>query len=117
MPRNTAAYLSDIVEASDAIQDVLSGVDLAAYQKTRAIRSAVEREFITIGEAISVLGRFAPEVVNGISHARMIVGFRNVLTHDYAAVDDETVFALAQSDVPELRRECAILLERTGEAE
>jgi uncharacterized protein with HEPN domain len=77
---------------------------------------AVEREFIIIGEAISVLRRIAPDDVNGISHARMIVGFRNVLAHDYAAVDDETVFGLAQSDMPELRRECAILLERTGEA-
>lgn len=117
MPRSAVAYLSDIVEACDAIQDVLSGIDLLAYQKTRAIRSAVEREFITIGEAISVLGRVAPEVAAKISHARMIVGFRNVLTHDYAAVDDETVFALAQSDMPELRRECAILLELTGEAD
>ncbi|MHB0978849.1 MAG: HepT-like ribonuclease domain-containing protein [Thermoleophilia bacterium] len=117
MPRSTAAYLSDILEACDAIQDVLSGVDLPTYQKTRAIRSAVEREFITIGEAISVLGRVAPDAVEGISHARMIVGFRNVLAHDYAAVDDETVFALAQSDMPELRRECAALLESTGEAD
>lgn len=117
MPRSAVAYLSDIVEACDAIQDVLSGVDLPTYQKTRAIRSAVEREFITIGEAISVLGRVSPDVVDGISHARMIVGFRNVLTHDYAAVDDETIFALAQSDMPELRRECAVLLERTGEAD
>jgi uncharacterized protein YutE (UPF0331/DUF86 family) len=56
----------------------------------------------------------------------MIVSFRNVLTHDYAAVDDETVLALAQSDLPELKRECEVLpelkrecevlLERTGEA-
>ncbi|MHB0867590.1 MAG: HepT-like ribonuclease domain-containing protein [Thermoleophilia bacterium] len=117
MPRSTAAYLSDIIEACDAIHDVLAGVELAAYQETRAIRSAVEREFITIGEAISVLGRVAPEVVNGISHVRMIVGFRNVLTHDYAAVDDEAVLAVAQADVPVLRRECAVLLERTGEAD
>jgi len=117
MPRSAAAYLSDILEACDAIEDVLAGVDLATYQETRAVRSAVEREFIIIGEAISVLRRIAPDDVDGISHARMIVGFRNVLAHDYAAVDDETVFGLAQSDMPELRCECAILLERTGEAD
>ena len=58
----------------------------------------------------------SPDVVEGISHARMIVRFRNVLTHDYAAVDDETVLALAQSDLPELKRDCEVLLERTGEA-
>ena len=91
----------------------MSGVDLSTHQNSRAIRSAVEREFITIGEAISDLGRVAPDVVK--ARARLIVGFRNVLTHDYAAVDDETAFALAQSDKPELRRECAARLERTGE--
>jgi uncharacterized protein with HEPN domain len=58
----------------------------------------------------------SPDAVEGISHARMIVSFHNVLTHDYAAVDDETVLALAQSDLPELKRECEVLLERTGEA-
>jgi uncharacterized protein with HEPN domain len=117
MPRSAVAYLSDILDASDAIRDVLSGVDLASYQDARAIRSAVEREFIIIGEAVSSLGRVAPDMLEGIPHARMIVGFRNLLTHDYAAVDDETVYALAQSDLPELRRACAALLERTGEAD
>jgi len=47
----------------------------------------------------------------------MIVSFRNVPTHDHAAVDDETVLALAQSDLPKLKRECEVLLERTGEAD
>lgn len=117
MPRSAVAYLSDVIEACDAIDDVVSGIDLATYQRTRAIRSAVEREFIIIGEAIRVLGHVAPDAVEGISHARMIVGFRNVLTHEYVAVDDETVLAFAQSDLPELKRECEVLLERTGEAD
>jgi uncharacterized protein with HEPN domain len=117
MPRSIAAYLSDILEACAAIEEVLSGVDLPTYEGTRSIRSSVEREFITIGEAVKVLGRVAPDEFAAISHARLIVGLRNVLIHDYPAVDDETVLALALSDVPELRRECLALLERMGEAE
>ena len=117
MPRSVIAYLADIVEACDSIQEVLVGVDLAAYQDRRAIRSAVEREFILIGEAIGNVGRMSPEMLEGISHARMIVGFRNLLTHDYAAVDDETVFAVAESDLPQLRAECAALLESMGGAD
>jgi uncharacterized protein with HEPN domain len=117
MPRSIAAYLADILEACEAIDDVLTGVDLATYQSARSIRSSVEREFIIIGEAINSLGRAAPDLVGGISHAAMIVGFRNVLTHDYAAVDDETVYALAQTDLSELKRECTVLLENSGEAD
>ncbi len=116
MPRSAVAYLADILEACEAVDDVLRGVDFSTYQSTRAIRSAVEREFIIIGEAVAALGRVSPDMFKEISHARMAVGFRNQLTHDYAAVDDDTVFAVAESDLPVLRRECAALMERVGGA-
>lgn len=61
--------------------------------------------------------RTQPEVLEGISHVRMIIGFRNVLTHDYAAIDDETVFGVATSDVPQLRQECADLLKQVEQAD
>ncbi len=114
MRRSPAAYLSDIVEACDAVEEVLHGVSLADYLMTRSVRSAVEREFITIGEAVNILGRVAPHVYEQITEARLIVGFRNVLTHDYAAVDDESVFAAAQTDLQQLKAECAELLENLG---
>lgn len=47
----------------------------------------------------------------------MVVGFRNVLTHGYAAVDDETVFGVTKDDIPVLRSECVALLEGVAEAD
>jgi uncharacterized protein with HEPN domain len=117
MPRSVAVYLADILDACDSIEAVLTGVDLATYLKERAIRSAVEREFILVGEAIAAIRRLEPELTESVSHARMIVGFRNVLTHDYAAVDDETVFGAATADLPLLRDECAGLLKRVRGAD
>ena len=117
MPRSAAAYLSDVLEACDAIEAVLAGTDLAAYQRERALRSAVEREFTIIGEAVNALTRREPDVAAGVSHARLIVGFRNQLVHDYASVDDETVYAIARRDVSVLRSECAALLETLGGAD
>jgi uncharacterized protein with HEPN domain len=111
MPRSVIAYLADILDACDAIEAVLASVDLATYKKERAIRSSVEREFILIGEAVASIRRLEPGLVDSISNARIIVGFRNILTHDYASVDDETVFGVATSDLPLLRGECAALLE------
>lgn len=113
MPRSVAAYLSDIIDACDSIESILAGVDSNTYLRNREKRSAVEREFIIIGEAVAAVRREAPEQFEGISHGRLIVDFRNVLTHDYAAVDDETVYDLARVDIPELRRECAVLLAQT----
>ena len=42
----------------------------------------------------------------------MIVGFRNRLAHDYAAIDDEAVFRIAEHDIAPLRAECEALLDR-----
>jgi uncharacterized protein with HEPN domain len=117
MPRSVAAYLSDILDACASIDAILSGVDLETYSRTREKRSAVERELIIIGEAVAGLQRAAPELTEHISNVRLIIGFRNVLTHDYAAVDDETVFALARTDLPKLRRECEGLLAASDEAD
>lgn len=82
MPRDERAYLADIVESCDAIENAVRGLDLAAYQANRLVRSSVEREFIISGEAITALARVVPNTVDAITHARRIVDFRNQLTHE-----------------------------------
>ncbi|MHB8842919.1 MAG: HepT-like ribonuclease domain-containing protein [Candidatus Aquicultor sp.] len=111
MPRSALAYLSDIVEACDAVAVALDGVDLPGYEVNRTLRSAVEREFTIIGEAVNSMSRLDPELAARVSHARMIVGFRNQLVHDYAAIIDATVWAIAKNDAPVLRRECDVLID------
>jgi uncharacterized protein with HEPN domain len=110
MPRNSEAYLVDIIESCDTIEFALAGIDVEGYLSNRVIRSAVEREFIIIGEAVASLGRLEPDLASRITHARLIVGLRNRLAHEYAAVDDEAVLRIAQHDVPVLRDECRVLL-------
>ena len=110
MPRSRQAYLADIIDACDTIDLALSGVDTDGYLSNRVIRSAVEREFIIIGEAVMSLGRTDPDLASRITHVRLIVGFRNRLAHDYAAIDDEAVLRIAQHDVPGLRDEVRSLL-------
>jgi len=112
MPRDARAYLSDMIEACDAIILAVQGLGLAAYQGNRLVRSSVEREFIIIGEAASALARVAPEIFAAITRARRIVDFRNQLTHEYPSVDDAVVWAIVEHDVPVLRRECAVLIPR-----
>ena len=52
MARDLSAYLQDVIEACNSIEDVMSGVSLKRYRNKCAVRSAVEREFIIIGEAL-----------------------------------------------------------------
>ena len=115
MPRDERAYLADILESCDAIKSAVRNLDLAAYQDYRLVRSSVEREFIIIGEAMAALLRIAPATFEAITRARRIVDFRNQLTHEYPTVDDALVWAIVETDVPVLRRECAeILKQRTS---
>jgi uncharacterized protein with HEPN domain len=117
MPRSAIAYLSDIVEACDAVAVTLRGVDLPSYENTRTLRSAVEREFTIIGEAVNSLSRLDEDLAARISNARKIVGFRNQLVHDYAAIVDSAVWAIANHDAPIIRRECAALIEEFASAD
>ncbi len=112
MPRDARAYLADIIDSCDAIIAALMGVELDAYRSIRLIRSAVEREFTIIGEAMLSLSRKAPDVFAAISNVRRIVDFRNQLTHEYPTVNDTLVWGIADRDVPVLREECLGLLER-----
>lgn len=103
MQRSVLAYLNDIVDACDSVVITLRGVDIDKYVANRTIRSSVEREFTIIGEAVNAIARIDPEVADRISNARKIVGFRNQLVHDYPAIKDELVWAIAEHDAPVLR--------------
>lgn len=117
MPRSPRAYLVDVIDACDAIAAALRKVELSRYESDRLIRSAVEREFILIGEALASLVRLDAALTARISNVRMVVGFRNLLTRDYAAVRDATVWATAVRDAPVLRNECQAILDELGEAD
>ena len=64
-----------------------------------------------------MLIRRDPALAARISHARLIVGFRNRLVHEYPQIDDEAVYAIAPHDAPVLRAECAALVEQVGDAD
>jgi uncharacterized protein with HEPN domain len=117
MQRDAPAYLRDVIEACDAIVSVISGVEFDEYHATRMLRSAVEREFTIIGEAIAVLSRTEPQPFARITNGRRIVDFRNQLTHAYLQVDDRVVGLIARDDVPVLRVESEALLAEVGGAD
>jgi uncharacterized protein with HEPN domain len=102
MARDLSAYLQDVIEACNSTEDVMSDVSLKGYRNKRAVRSAVEREFIIIGEAPRGIRTLDETLFSSISNCRAIVDFRNLLAHEYGAVDDDAVFGLIYSDLIDL---------------
>ena len=117
MQRDARAYLWDIVDACSVIEMLLTDVAQDEYVASRLLRSAVEREFITIGEATAALSRTAPALFSRLTDGRRIVDFRNQLTHEYRHTDDHVVWLVARNEVPVLRQECEGLLAEVGDAD
>jgi uncharacterized protein with HEPN domain len=100
----------DVPDACNSIEDVMSGISLDEYRSKRAVRSAVEREFIIIGEALRRVNALDESLFRSISNSRTIVDFRNLLAHDYGAVDEDAVLELVYSDLIVLKAEVIELL-------
>lgn len=73
----------------------------------------MERQFITIGEALQQTLRIAPELANSISESRRIVNFRNVMVHGYAQIVPETVWGVVEADLNLLHEQVRQLLARS----
>ena len=110
MVRDLSAYLQDILDACYAIEDAMNDISLEDYRRQRAVRSSVEREFIIIGEALRRISALDERLFLSISNSRAIVDFRNLLAHDYGAVDDDSVFGLVCSDLIVLKAQVRELL-------
>jgi uncharacterized protein with HEPN domain len=85
------------------------------YLEDRMLRSATEREFEIIGEALNQLSKVSPAIAARIPELPHIVAFRNLLSHGYAHVDDPTVWRAAQEDLPRLLDQVAALLTELGD--
>jgi uncharacterized protein with HEPN domain len=111
MRREAKKYLYDIQQAADLIASFTAGRTLADYAGNALLRSAVERQFEIIGEALAQLARLDEPLASRISEYRRIIAFRNILIHGYAEVDHRLVWDIVETKLPTLRREVAGLLE------
>ena len=80
--RHEKLYLTDMVEAADAIQDFLRGVQREDFLKDDLVRSAVLQKLTVIGEAAARLSRSFRSQHPEIEWSD-IIGFRNIAVHAY----------------------------------
>ena len=102
--------LYDVLRAATLLTEFTDGKSIGDYERDIMLRSAVERQFTIIGEAIAQLAGFDAEVAARISEYPRIIGFRNVLIHEYADVNDAPVWGMLEADLPKLIAEVRALL-------
>lgn len=115
MRRNLRKLLFDINQACQLLQQFTAGRNLNDYLTDAMLRSAVERQFEIIGEALNQLLRAEPTLSEHISHSGRIIAFRNRLIHGYATIADEVVWGVLENYLPRLSREVSTLLPDTNQ--
>jgi uncharacterized protein with HEPN domain len=115
MERDPRAYLWDVQQAANAIEQFTAGLDAVGYEENALVRAAVERQFEIIGEALNQLSKVAPDLARQVPSIRQIIGFRNLLIHGYAAIDHGRVWHIAQTSLPPLCETVRALLADPGQ--
>lgn len=109
--RREELYLTDIVEAIDAIERFLTGIEKDTFLRDDLIQSAVLQKLAIIGEAAARLSKEFRELHPEIEWED-IIGFRNIAVHAYFAVEWSIVWVAATKETPELKHKVAAILDK-----
>lgn len=113
-PRDVRIPLHDMLAASDAIATFIDGRTLEEYLEDLMLRSAVERQFEILGEAMSRALRIDPGLAATLDEARGVIDFRNVVAHGYDTLSHTTVWEIAAVYLARLRRAVDDVLSARG---
>ena len=115
MHRDYRLYLDDILEAIDRIREYVQGMDAEAFSSDRKTQDAVIRNLEVIGEASRNLSEELKARSNEIEWSK-IIGFRNILAHEYFGVSVPIVWDIVQNKLDPLRDACTKLLKQLDKA-
>jgi uncharacterized protein with HEPN domain len=100
----------DIKVSIEAIQSYVKDNTIEIYAENRMLKSAVEREFLIIGEAMNRICKMNPDIK--ISSKVEIIGMRNRIVHGYDMIRDITVWDTIEEHLPKLKQEVIKLLQQ-----
>jgi|SRR5437016_9387305 len=109
MPRDYKVFLEDMRDAIAKVHKYTSGLGFKEFANDEKTVDAVVRNLEVIGEA-------AKSVPEGVRHGetqidwRRIAALRNILIHQYFAIDVEIVWDIVQNKLPELDKQVRKML-------
>jgi uncharacterized protein with HEPN domain len=109
-------FLYDIQQACELIERFTAGKSADDFRSDVQLRSAVERQFITIDEALLQALRSTPNLSDMITDTHRIINFRNVMVHGYATIVPDTIWGVIEAGLPLLHEQVSRLLNSNGNA-
>ena len=114
MAHDAETYLADIVAAGEFALGFAGERTLDEYVRDRAFRDVIERELMIVGEAVFVLERRFPKIVERIGEADKIIGLRHVLVHGYGGLRHENIWQILRTKLPVLIAEVKGVLSESA---
>ena len=102
-------YAADVLSAIELIERFVGAKTFEEYEADVLLVSAVERQLSIVGEAVTQLKKLLPE--GFVSNATQIIGFRNILIHNYARGGQAVLWTIVNDHLPVLKLECQALIE------
>ena len=104
-----------IAEASRFILEHTSDLTLDEYEQYQMLCLAVERQFITIGEATNMLLSADVATAHSLTNYRSIIDFRNRLVHDFPNRRHDRVWFAITNSLPTLYQEVTQMMGQLEE--
>ena len=101
--RDWGIFIDDILGSIEKIERYTEGKTFEGFSHNEIVIDAVIRNFEIIGEA----ARNIPEEIKGkypFVEWKEMLGFRNVLIHDYFRIEVESVWDTVQNNIPILKK-------------
>jgi uncharacterized protein with HEPN domain len=103
LPRDPERRIDDIIACCEKILRFTSGMSQEQLVEQELVMDAVLRNIEVIGEATKNLPDDARAKIPGIEWKK-IAGMRDWISHVYYRVDDDIVWDVVETEVPELLR-------------
>ena len=110
--------LLQIIDSAKRVGSYIEGMEASAFLKDERTQYAVAMNLIIIGERARNLAKHHETFVRQHPRVpwRLMAGMRNVIAHDYNALDLNVVWETVTAALPELRQMISAILTESGEA-
>ena len=94
-----------ILEAIEKIEIITTNVSMEEFKSNMEKSLAIERLLEIIGEASNHISEDVLYDEENSTPWKLIIGLRNVLSHEYFRVDSNTIYQVATKDIVPLKKE------------
>ena len=98
--KDSNAYIDLIIAACKKISEFIAGLDEPAFLKQSMAQSAVIMQMQVIGEMTKKLDEKTKNEID--APWKMIIGLRNIISHDYFLLELGTIWNIASQNIPDL---------------